>query len=159
MLSKYLYIREECTKCGGQGHIFGKDRYFIDGKEASSSKQCECVKKMALYHRYDEANIPREYFDLSLEGFKETYGEMLDGKKRATIPFLTKYEKARIIGMRATQIAKGSPALVDVGDLEDPIDIALKELMERKIPYIIRRPLPNGTYEDWRVDELRILND
>ena len=94
-----------------------------------------------------------------LEGFKETYGEMLGGKKRATIPFLTKYEKARIIGLRATQIAKGSPALVDVGDLEDPIDIALKELMERKIPYIIRRPLPNGTYEDWRVDELRILND
>ena len=94
-----------------------------------------------------------------MEDFKVVYGEMANGKKRRTIPYLTKYEKARIIGLRATQIAKGSPALVDVGDLDDPVEIALKELMERKIPYIIRRPLPNGTYEDWRVDELRILND
>jgi DNA-directed RNA polymerase I, II, and III subunit RPABC2 len=46
---------------------------------------------------------------------------------------------------------------VEIGDLESPIDIAKKELMERKIPFIIRRPLPDGSYEDWRVDELRIL--
>jgi len=91
--------------------------------------------------------------------FKQTYQNMASaGKVRRTIPFLTKYEKARVIGKRAMQISKGSPPLVDVGTLENPIDIALKELRERKIPFIIRRPLPNGDYEDFRVDELRIEN-
>ena len=90
--------------------------------------------------------------------FKKTYANMTSGVERRTIPFLTKYEKARIIGKRAMQISKGSPPLVEVGNLENPIDIALKELKERKIPFIIRRPLPNGSYEDWRVDELRIEN-
>jgi DNA-directed RNA polymerase I, II, and III subunit RPABC2 len=96
--------------------------------------------------------------DAKLEDFRTTYDKMIDkNTQRRTIPFLTKYEKARIIGKRAMQISKGSPPLVEIGDLESPIDIAKKELMERKIPFIIRRPLPDGTYEDWRVDELRIL--
>jgi len=54
------------------------------------------------------------------------------------------------------QISKGAPPLVEVGNLENPVEIAYKELRERKIPYIIRRSLPNGMIEDWRVDELRI---
>jgi DNA-directed RNA polymerase I, II, and III subunit RPABC2 len=96
--------------------------------------------------------------DAKLEDFRTTYDRMIDkNTQRRTIPFLTKYEKARIIGKRAMQISKGSPPLVEIGDLESPIDIAKKELMERKIPFIIRRPLPDGSYEDWRVDELRIL--
>jgi DNA-directed RNA polymerase I, II, and III subunit RPABC2 len=96
--------------------------------------------------------------DAKLEDFRTTYDKMIDkNTQRMTIPFLTKYEKARIIGKRAMQISKGSPPLVEIGDLESPIDIAKKELMERKIPFIIRRPLPDGSYEDWRVDELRIL--
>jgi len=96
--------------------------------------------------------------DAKLEDFRTTYDKMMDkNTQRRTIPFLTKYEKARIIGKRAMQISKGSPPLVEIGDLESPIDIAKKELMERKIPFIIRRPLPDGSYEDWRVDELRII--
>jgi DNA-directed RNA polymerase I, II, and III subunit RPABC2 len=96
--------------------------------------------------------------DAKLEDFRTTYDRMMDKNiQRRTIPFLTKYEKSRIIGKRAMQISKGSPPLVEIGDLENPIDIAKKELMERKIPFIIRRPLPDGSYEDWRVDELRIL--
>jgi len=96
--------------------------------------------------------------EAKLEDFRTTYDRMMDkNTQRRTIPFLTKYEKARIIGKRAMQISIGSPPLVEIGDLESPIDIAKKELMERKIPFIIRRPLPDGSYEDWRVDELRIL--
>jgi DNA-directed RNA polymerase I, II, and III subunit RPABC2 len=93
---------------------------------------------------------------IEFENFQVTYDNMhLQDKKRKTIPILTKYEEARIIGKRAMQISKGAYPLVDIGNLENPVDIALKELHEKKIPYIIRRPLPNGTYEDWRVDELR----
>ncbi|XP_058093101.1 uncharacterized protein LOC131239424 [Magnolia sinica] len=32
--------------------------------------------------------------------------------------------------------------------------IAMKELRERKIPFTIHRYLPDGSYEDWGVDEL-----
>jgi DNA-directed RNA polymerase I, II, and III subunit RPABC2 len=92
-----------------------------------------------------------------IEDFRATYNNMLGKGKKITIPVLTRFEQARIIGKRAMQISKGSPALVEVGNLENPVDIAKKELKERKIPFIIRRPLPNGTFEDWRLDELRIL--
>lgn len=91
-----------------------------------------------------------------IEDFRQTYDKMVSAVQRRTIPFLTRFEKARIIGKRAMQISKGAPPLVEVGNLENPVDIALKELKERKIPYIIRRSLPNGIIEDWRVDELRI---
>ena len=96
-----------------------------------------------------------EHID-DIEDFRQTYDKMISDKTRRTIPFLTRFEKARIVGKRAEQLSKGAPPLVDVGNLENPVDIALKELKERKIPYIIRRALPNGVIEDWRVEELRI---
>ncbi len=75
--------------------------------------------------------------------------------EKVTTRFLTKYEKARIIGARALQISKNAPVMVDIEPGEwDPIKIAEKELIERKIPFIIRRYLPDGSFEDWRVDEL-----
>lgn len=87
------------------------------------------------------------------------YSNILDAtveiKKKRTNPYLTKYEKARIIGIRAQQIASGSIPLVDSKGLVSPISIALKELKERKIPFIIRRKLPNNTYEDWTIEELK----
>lgn len=75
--------------------------------------------------------------------------------EKVTTRFLTKYEKARIIGARALQISKNAPVMVEIEPGEwDPIKIAEKELIERKIPFIIRRYLPDGSFEDWRVDEL-----
>lgn len=76
-------------------------------------------------------------------------------KERITTKFLTKYEKARILGARALQISKNAPILVEVEPgTWDPLKIAEKELQERKIPFKIRRYLPDGTFEDWRIDEL-----
>ena len=78
--------------------------------------------------------------------------------ERITPSFLTKYEKARVIGTRALQISKNAPVLVDLGkDDIDPIVIAEKELAEKKIPFVIRRYLPGDTYEDWKVSELHII--
>lgn len=60
----------------------------------------------------------------------------------------TKYEKARIIGARALQIAMGAPILLDLkeGDFEklgfNPISIAKKEYDDEVLPITIRRPLP-----------------
>ena len=76
--------------------------------------------------------------------------------KRITLPYLTKYEKARIIGARALQLSMGAPLLVNLEGETDSLEIALKELKERVIPIIIRRYLPSGKYEDWELDELII---
>ncbi len=75
---------------------------------------------------------------------------------RSTLPFLTKYEKARILGARALQISLGAPIMINLENQTDSLEIASKELKERKIPIVIRRYLPSGKYEDWHLDELII---
>lgn len=75
---------------------------------------------------------------------------------RTTTPYMTKYEKARILGTRALQISLNAPVLVDIEGETDPLQIAMKELSQRKIPLVVRRYLPDGSYEDWGCDELII---
>ena len=77
-----------------------------------------------------------------------------------TINRLTKYEKARIIGVRAAMIASGAGTMVDPGDLINPVDIARKELAENKCPLMIRRPIPSRNhkapnYEFRRISDLQ----
>jgi DNA-directed RNA polymerases I, II, and III subunit RPABC2 len=74
--------------------------------------------------------------------------------ERITTHFLTKYERARILGTRALQISMGAPPMVNVTGESDPLMIAQKELMEKKIPITIRRYLPDGSFEDWTLPEL-----
>ena len=90
------------------------------------------------------------------DDLKATYQSMINRRERKTIPILSKYERTRVVGERAIQISMGAPPLVEVGNLENPVDIAEKELREKKIPYIIKRVLPNGLIELLSVDELRI---
>ncbi|CAO1631521.1 unnamed protein product [Jaminaea pallidilutea] len=75
-------------------------------------------------------------------------------KERITTPYMTKYERARILGTRALQISMNAPVLVPTEGETDPLAIAMKELSQRKIPLIVRRYLPDGSYEDWAVQEL-----
>mmetsp|Transcript_2302 Transcript_2302/g.3477 ORF Transcript_2302/g.3477 Transcript_2302/m.3477 type:complete len:143 (-) Transcript_2302:132-560(-) len=73
---------------------------------------------------------------------------------RITTRYLTKYERARVLGTRALQISMNAPVMVDLDGETDPLMIAMKELRERKIPIIVRRFLPDGSHEDWSIDEL-----
>lgn len=81
---------------------------------------------------------------------------------RITSPFITKYEKARVIGVRAVQISKNSPLYLNNENIAnmnwDPLTIAEKELSENKIPFLIRRYLPDGSYEDWKLAELKTFD-
>ncbi|XP_044856964.1 DNA-directed RNA polymerases I, II, and III subunit RPABC2-like [Mauremys mutica] len=79
-------------------------------------------------------------------------------QKRITTPYMTKYERARVLGIRALQRAMCAPVMVELEGETDPLLIAMKELKARKIPIIIRRYLPDGSYEDWGVDELIITD-
>ena len=75
-----------------------------------------------------------------------------------TVPFLTKFEKARILGERAKQINAGGKPFVNVdASVIDGYLIAEKELEEKKIPFIIKRPLTNGGCEYWKIEDLEVL--
>ena len=85
---------------------------------------------------------------------KNKSGQIIDDLHK-TVPFLTKFEKARIIGLRAKQINNGCEPFVDVPpNMLEGLTIAEKELQEKNIPFIIRRPLPNGASEYWKVSDL-----
>jgi len=87
---------------------------------------------------------------------RDVNGNIIDDLHR-TLPFLTKYERARILGQRASQINAGAPAFIAniPANVLDGHLIAEMELDLKSIPYIIRRPLPNGGSEYWRVKDLQ----
>ena len=129
---------EDANSQGNEGEGYGSDEPDINEEFEQEEEE--------------EDSQDREFDDDKSEN---------EEKKREhnTTPFLTKYEKARIIGARALQISKNSPILISTQELEgetDPIAIAEKELRAGKIPFIIRRYLPNGSYEDWPVKELKL---
>ena len=75
-----------------------------------------------------------------------------------TYPFLTNFERTKIIGLRANQISRGSVPFVAVPKhITDVRDIARLELEQKRIPFIVKRPLPNGTFEYWRLSDLILL--
>lgn len=75
-----------------------------------------------------------------------------------TIPIMTKYEKTRILGQRAKQLNEGAQPFIKIDStVIDGYLIAVKELEQKKTPFIIRRPLPNGGSEYWRIQDLEIL--
>lgn len=72
-----------------------------------------------------------------------------------TTPILTKYERTKVLGQRAKQIDEGASPMIDVeSNIIDGYIIALEELNQKKLPFIIRRPVPNGGVEYWPVREL-----
>lgn len=94
--------------------------------------------------------------DEALAKAKSTKELSISKEDRTTTPYMTKYERARVLGTRALQISLNAPVLVDIEGETDPLQIAMKELSQRKIPLVVRRYLPDGSFEDWGCDELII---
>ena len=75
-----------------------------------------------------------------------------------TLPFVTAYEKARVLGERAKQIEAGAHPFVELEEnVIDSYLIALREYEAKKIPFIIQRPLPNGVSEYWKLSDLELI--
>ena len=100
-----------------------------------------------LNHNYDEISKMTTIV-------RNQDGIIIDPLHR-TIPYLTKYERARVLGQRAKQIETGAKPLVNVPEnVIDSYIIAELELKEKKIPFIIRRPIPGGGSEYWNLRDL-----
>lgn len=88
---------------------------------------------------------------------RDSNGVIVD-RMHKTLPFVTRYEKARVLGERAKQLNAGAKPFIEISDsLIDGYLIALKEFEQKKIPFIVRRPLPNGGSEYWKLRDLEIL--
>lgn len=84
-------------------------------------------------------------------------GDIVD-ELHKTLPFLTKFEKARILGLRAKQLDEGAQPFVKVpSNAVTGYTISLIELEQKKIPFIIRRPIPGGGSEYWKVSDLELI--
>ena len=74
--------------------------------------------------------------------------------------FLTRYEKARIVGARALQISFGAPILVEKPkNMIDPIKIAQTELKAQILPLTLRREYPSGEFADIPINKLLLKKD
>lgn len=120
-----------------------------------------------------DANVTQNYIDTNhpevfshnfdevtkmMQIHRDNNGNIIDPCHK-TLPIMTKFEKTRIIGQRAKQIETGSIPFIKVPDnIIDSYLIAELELQQRKLPFIIRRPLPNGTCEYWDVNDLEMIH-
>ena len=85
-------------------------------------------------------------------------GQIVDNFHK-TLPFVSKFEKARILGVRAKQINCGAAVMIDVPEhVIDGYTIALLEYEQKKIPFVIKRPLPNGAVEYWKFADMEQIN-
>lgn len=108
------------------------------------------------YHPESKQHNYDEIYALS-RVVRDKNGVIIDSLHK-TLPILSKYEKTRILGQRAKQINSGNQPFVTVDKpVLDGYLLAEEELKQKKIPFIIRRPLPNGGSEYWRVSDLEVV--
>jgi DNA-directed RNA polymerase I, II, and III subunit RPABC2 len=79
-------------------------------------------------------------------------------QKHSTYPFLTSYERTKCISFRASQINNGAKPYILVAEgITDSYEIAKMELESKRLPFILKRPLPDGTFEVWRLADLMVF--
>jgi len=125
-------------------------------KEANKSQD----PLATLYKHHPESKLDYQETviqKLPLQSIPPGSQEALDANHKSQ-PFLTQYEKTRILGFRTNQLAQGAIPYVAVPDhIQNVLDIAKMELEQRRLPFIVKRPMPDGTFEYWRLCDLLVL--
>ena len=101
----------------------------------------------------ESTNILGEQHASQLVDYTETYTQYKIGVKE-TKPFINKFERIKIISIRAQQLANGAKSTISIPNgVSDVSEIATLEYEAKKIPFMIRRFKADNTYEDWRLDD------
>lgn len=127
-----------------------EEGYLQKFKSEINKKYLEKIHPECIRHNNTEVNVLTQVV-------RNEYKIIVDDLHR-TLPYLTKYEKARVIGQRAKQLDMGAEPFIEVdAKIIDGYIIAEMELLARKIPFIIRRPIPDGGSEYWNLKDLEII--
>ena len=138
----------------------------VSSSDESDEEDNETMKKLeqdinkdTLYSFHPEITQINYKELLTLSKITRNKKGLIVDPLHTTIPFLTRYEKAKILGLRAKQINHGSKPFVNTPtQIIDAHIIAKMELNAGKIPFIIRRPMPNGGSEYWQVNDLKDID-
>jgi DNA-directed RNA polymerase subunit K/omega len=128
-------------------------------REQQLQKFDESVRKQIILENHREL-IQESYDEIQMlvRVVRNEFGEIIDPLHR-TLPFLTKYEKTRILGVRTKQLNQGAEPFikVDAGLIDSEV-IAEQELENKMLPFIIVRPLPSGKKEFWKLEDLEYID-
>ena len=116
----------------------------MDDQDSLSDEEYDVENNERIFETSEDLNT----FNTKYNEIKKTY---------ITSSFLNKYEKTRIISERAQQLANGAlPLLKNPESYSSVYEIAIEELKQKKIPFIIKRPVSNG-FEYWKLEDLKFL--
>lgn len=146
---------------------YEEDQYMDDDAEVDDADALEDAQKKDLGNElmkfHPEARIDTIEsisMDIMLTNVPTTFTGA-DGQadaKHRSVPFLTQYEKTKILGFRTNQLSNGARPYIAVPEhVTDLREIAKMELEARRLPIILKRPMPDGTFEKWRLSDLLIL--
>jgi DNA-directed RNA polymerase subunit K/omega len=155
--------KDDAGELSNQTNTYKNSFLFNDDLEANDSEQFlqkfgQTLKNDFIASNHQEClskntDEIKQFLDVSRDKDGIIYDEL-----HKTTSILSKYEKARVIGVRLKQLNNGADPYIKVA--EDIIDnniIAEEELKQKKIPFIIQRPIANNTFEYWRLEDLEIL--
>jgi DNA-directed RNA polymerase subunit K/omega len=147
-----------------EGKKSEKDEIIIDESEIESKPKIKQAQSIPTSKPKQKTNSLLKQTESSFDMFgddKDDYREILmnyDYTKNKTLPKITKYERALLVGKRAKQIEDGANPNVKVKPGQSAIEIAEEELRQRKIPFIIKRPNGN-TFEYWKPADMEVFMD
>lgn len=148
----------ENMSTSGGGSDDEEDEEDEDDDENYLQKMDDHVRSKVIENHHPELKtLNYEEVEALATVIRDANGVIIDPLHQ-TLPILSRYEKARALGERARQINGGATPMVEVDPtILDGYLIALKELEEKRMPFIIQRPLPNGGSEYWRIADLENL--
>ena len=136
-------------------------KYDYEAEDVGDSASYKLTEKFKMNHILSSHNecLHKNFNEIKelTKVTRDKDGVIID-EMHKTIPLLTKYEKTKILGMRVKQLNNGAPPYIPSNEkIIDNYVIALIELEQKKIPFIIQRPLPNNNFEYWKLHDLDIL--
>lgn len=124
--------------------------------EREVGKESRVLQILSLAHPECRLDYIEQSLDkLPLEAYPPDH--QADNRHRS-VPFLTLFEKTKLLGFRANQLAEGGRPFINVPPhVTDVIEIARIELEQKRLPFILKRTMPDGSFEYWRLADLMIL--
>jgi DNA-directed RNA polymerase subunit K/omega len=157
-----LESEKETESVDETGEEEEEEEETVEESEAESETGDDGIDDECLYRKAKVKNLDEDDDDEDLEMVYDddnvVYNEIVKPEDRITKPFMTVFERVRLLGDRAKQLSLGAKPMIKGLETMNPKEIAKLELEKGVIPLIIERELPNGKKERWYPNELQIIN-